>query len=137
MSLFIPLPRLTVLVPSGPVHDLDRMHLYVVLTPPQQMPDGSAALAWVCVRSLYPDSYHEPTCVLQRGDHDFIVRPSWVDYARAAIEHVDFIDKGIRNGQLAQKAPMSPVVFQKVFGGLTTSKRTPRMVKDFCLFASL
>ena len=39
MSLFVPFKRATLLIPSGPVHDSERKHLFVLLTDPIEAPN--------------------------------------------------------------------------------------------------
>lgn len=80
MSLFVPVKRATLLVPSGPEQDPNRKHLFILLTDPQP-PDQSMLL--VGVASIYNDIPHDSTCYLYPGDHPFIRRKSYVYYARA------------------------------------------------------
>jgi len=135
--MFIPLPRLTVLVPSGPVSDPDRKHLYVVLTNPTVHPKEGTCVAWVSMRSVVPNLWYDQSCILNIGDHPFIKHPTWVDYGRAGVFPVDKIERGIHSGILAQKDPLSEMVFRRITGGLCSSSFTPEKVKDFYLFASL
>ena len=76
-----PYRRGTILVPSGPVHDPDKKHLFVVLTDP--CPTAGDVLM-VNVSTIRHG--HDPACKLFAGDHPFIRRDSFVEYVRARIE---------------------------------------------------
>lgn len=135
--MFIPLPKYTILVPSGPDHDPDRKHLFVILTAPCGDANNVLSVAWVSLRSVDPRvPYFDRTCVLNVGDHPFIKHPTWVDYAKARIDPVAAIDRGIRDGKLIPHDPMSPEVFVRIAQGLCLSDETPSGVKAFYWLAN-
>ncbi len=87
MSLFVPYRRATLLIPSGPAHDPDRKHLFIVLTDPAQVLEYTEKYSLlVGVASVQTDLPHDPTCLLDAGDHEFIRHKSYVHYARALTE---------------------------------------------------
>jgi hypothetical protein len=130
------LPRLTVLVPSGPVGDPNRKHLFVVLNAPYCESGGVPSVAMVSFRSLAPDLPYDQTCLLNKGDHPFIKHPTWVDYGKARIEAAAAIERGVRSGILVQHDPLSEAVFRRITAGLCTSPMTPMKVSDFYLAAT-
>ena len=69
MSVFVPYRRATLLIPSGPAHDPDRKHLFIVLTDPTEVLEytGKHSLL-VGVVTLQTDLHHDATCVLYAGD---------------------------------------------------------------------
>lgn len=83
MRLFVPVRRATLTIPSGPVDDPNREHLHVLLTNPM----GAARLVLlVSVSSVRAGLYHDPTCYLYPGDHEFLRHQSHVVYARAQLQ---------------------------------------------------
>ena len=87
MKLFVPYRRATLLVPSGPAHDSDQKHLFIVLTDPAQVLgyDEKHSLL-VGVSTIHQSVAHDPACELFAGDHPFIRHKSYVYYAEARIE---------------------------------------------------
>ena len=77
MKLFVPYRRATLLVPSGPAHDPDQKHLFILLTDPAQVLDytekHSLLVGVTTIRSGIP---HDSACELHSGDHAFIKRRS-------------------------------------------------------------
>lgn len=129
--------RLTVLVPSGPPHDPNRMHLHIVLAGPCEASSGVDHVAWVSVQSVTEDAFHDPTCILDQGDHSFVSKPSWVNYRKSDLVEVDRVQRGIDSGCFIKKEPMNYDVFRRVLAGVYVSKHTPLKVKDFIDFASV
>ena len=101
MRLFLPYRKATLLIPSGPDHDPERHHLFVILTDPQ--PDSNTVLL-VSLSTLRRALPHDATCVIAAGEHPFVRRNSYVFYARARIELVETR----RSGRLQDSLP-SPI----------------------------
>lgn len=53
MSLFVPFKRATLLIPSGPVNDPDRKHLFVLLTDPIEAPGFNGKQVLLVKNKLY------------------------------------------------------------------------------------
>lgn len=128
MKLFVPVRRATLLVPSGPIDDPDRKHLFVLLTDPQP-PDQSTLL--VGVASVYDSIPHDPTCYLYPGDHPFIRRQSYINYARARIEPAPKLVEGVKQGLLIPQGTLDATIFARVCKGLLESSRTTPKIKKF------
>ena len=82
------------LIVSGPAHDPQRKHLYVILT----------------------DSKNDPA-------HAFIKHDSYANYYRAIIEPVDKLRKGVTSGHIVPKGAVSDAAFRNLCKGLFDSKR--------------
>ncbi len=79
MSLFVPFKRATLLIPSGPVNDPDRKHLFVLLTDPIEAPDfNGKQVLLVNIASVPKSLPYDSTCILQPGVHRFIKHESYV-----------------------------------------------------------
>jgi hypothetical protein len=130
MKLFVPYRRATLLVPSGPAHDSERKHLFIILTDPVEVLDytGKHSLL-VGVVSIYPNVAHDPACELHAGDHEFIRHKSYVAYAQARIEPSQKLINGVKKGVLVPKAMLAQEIFARVCKGLVESRFTaPRML---------
>jgi len=131
MKLFLPLKKATILVPSGPVHDKDRKHLFVILANHPTSDTHESSVLLVSVSSIKPEIPYDNACILNPGDHPFIKHNSFVVYARARIENTNAILRGVNDGKLIPQEPMSQPVFDRICAGLTVSIHTPRNIRDF------
>lgn len=128
MRLWFPARRATLLVPSGPVHDSERKHLFVLLTDPFDV-EGIASVLMVSLSSRYPGLPYDPACLLYPGDHPFFTRESYVVYAKARIEPSEKLQRGVERGALTPKDIMDAGIFARISQGLETSRLTaPRML---------
>lgn len=132
MTLFIPAKRATVLIPSGPDHDPDRMHLFILLTDPVT---EEQLVLFVSISSVREDGWHDSTCILCPGDHPFVVRDSWVDYRTAQIEPAQKILNGVNQGLFVPKGTVEHEVFLRVCEGLMYSDHVKPRVRQFYLEA--
>ena len=131
MSLFLPLKRATLLVPSGVVGDPDRKHLFVLLTDPADDGAGEISVLMVSLSSLRPGVPHDASCILYSGDHSFVKRQSYVVYQKARIEAVDKILRGVKDGKLIPHDPMESGIQARICKGLEESRLTPAKVLKF------
>ena len=123
MKLFVPYRRATLLVPSGPAHDPDQKHLFIILTDPAQVRDYDAKHSLlVGVSTIYEGIPHDPACELYAGDHPFIRNKSYVYYAEARIEASQKLVDGVKRGLLSPKGMLAEEIFARVCHGLTQSR---------------
>lgn len=127
MTLFYPLARTTVLIPSGPIGDEDRKHLFIILT----SPNADKLVLRVNITTVYEGVFYDPACVLHAGDHEFIVKKSWVKYSAATIQDANDLIQGVKSGVLVPREAMREGVFALVCNGLAASRFTPPAVKAF------
>ena len=119
---FVPNAKGTLLIPSGPPHDPDRLHLHVILT--EACPEGMHLVG--SISSIRDGQFHDPTCVIEAEEHRFINRPSYVLYRRTTT---------IRGGHMAicvdgwlfkPDDPVSDDLYQRICAGIADSRFTPR-----------
>jgi len=132
MSLFVPFRRATLLVPSGPVNDPDRKHLFVLLTDPIEAPDfeGKQVLM-VNIASVPNGLPYDATCIIQPAEHRFIKHESYVFYAKARIEAADKLLRGVKSGQLTAHDLMGHALVQRISDGLQKSPHTTPKIWHF------
>ena len=133
MSLFLPLKRATLLIPSGPDNDLDRKHLFILLTDPQDDGSGTKEVLLVSLSTIRANIPHDATCVLYPGDHPFVKHESFVVYQRSRIEDANKVLKGVKDGKLIPQDPMDSSVFARICQGLENSRLTPARILKFYL----
>ena len=115
----------TLLIPSGPSNDPERMHLHVVCTDP--CPDGKQLLLPIC-------SYVSPcdlTCVLEAHEHTWLKKKSYVLYAKAEIVSCAAINLGIQEKKFIPKDDCNGQTFLKIKNGICNSKHTTLKVRLF------
>jgi len=136
----------TILVPSGPAHDPDRLHLHIMLNDPVRVEspiiysnvhnhaDDFVQIVSISSCKDYVEIDH--TCLLKQGDHDFITHPSFVSYAFTKIRSVAEISAGIEAEKYHVRGPMNQAVFDSIHAGVGISDDTPiKMVRfwnDYC-----
>jgi len=132
MSVFVPYRRATLLIPSGPAHDPDRKHLFIILTDPAQILEYTEKQSLlVGVSSIQPELPHDPTCLLYSGDHEFIRHKSYIHYAQARIQSSQGILNGVKKRVLVPKDLLVDEIFARVCKGLVESRFTPRKIALF------
>ena len=136
MSVFTPLRRATLLIPSGPESDKDRKHLFILLNDPHDDESGKACVLMVSLSTVRQGVPHDPACILYAGDHAFVKHDSYVVYQKARIEEADKVLRGVKNGQLVPQAPMDGALFARICKGLEESRLTPARLLNFYLKAT-
>jgi hypothetical protein len=137
VSLFLPLRRASILIPSGPEGDQERKHLFILLTDPyKNINMDDSWILMVSLSTIRTGVPHDPTCILYVGDHPFIKHESYVFYQKARLENADKILRGIKSGQLIPQDPIDRSVFARVCKGLQESRLTPPKYLDFYLKAT-
>ena len=119
--------RDTLLIPSGPANDPDRMHLHGVLT---EKCENSCHFV-VCIESIIDGAYHDDTCEVEPGEHEFIKKKSYVNYRRAQVCKADRLKKMVDGWVYRPKEPLSQQLWERMCQGIEKSKFTPRGMKDY------
>lgn len=63
--------------------------------------------------------------------HEFIKKPSFIDYSKARIEPAISLSNGVNQGVLIPRGTIERTLFNKILSGVLVSKRTPRKCKTF------
>ena len=130
--LFVPYRRATLLVPSGPAHDPDQKHLFILLTDPAQILGyENKHSVLVGVTTIHTGIPHDPACELYPGDHPFIKRKSCIFYAQARIEPSQKLIDGVKRGVFSAQGMLAEEIFARVYHGLTQSRSTTHKVLAF------
>ena len=117
--MFFVTRRATLLIPSGPDHDPDRLHLHVVLNNPEK---PSREVLLVCVTSANVGAAPDPACLISAGEHKFVSHDSCVAYRFAAIVSADAIEQRVKEGLFKPHQIVSTELFERIVDGVFSSK---------------
>jgi hypothetical protein len=132
MTVFVPVRRATLLIPSGPAHDHARKHLFIILTDPVINPENQQpSVLLTSLSTLDLSLPHDPTCILQPGDHPFITRDSYVSYRSSQIREEAKLINGVQSGVFVAKDLMDFAIIEKICAGLDVSRQTPIKANRF------
>ena len=130
MSIFVPYPRATILIPSGPTSDPERHHLFIIINDPVPH-TGEGEVLLVSVSTVKTQIYYDKTCLLSAGSHEFIKKDSFIDYGEARVETAQKLIDGVLQGKFIPKQPMDDEPFQRVKAGLSSSPHIKKKIKRF------
>jgi hypothetical protein len=116
----------TLLIPSGPSHNPNKMHLHVVCTDPCS--NGNQLIVCICT---WTSDLCDDACILQPGEHRFLTRKSYVLYRKSRIESAAALDNGIAIGLFRSEPQMNAQSFLRIKNGICRSKQTPRKMKTY------
>jgi len=132
MTVFVPVRRATLLIPSGPAHDHDRKHLFIVLTDPVINPENQLSSVLLTSLSTFnPSLPHDATCILHPGDHPFITRNSFISYSTSRILEEAKLINGVTSGVFVARELMDTGIVERICAGLSVSQQTPVKINRF------
>lgn len=112
----------TLLIPSGTTHDPDKKHLFVICA----LNNDQALLATV---STWANDLCDSACILEAGDHPFLLAQSYILYRKCRIEKCETLSKGVESGILIPRQSFGDDVFSRICEGLQKSKQIPWKLK--------
>lgn len=137
MSLFLPMRRATLLIPSGTVSDPNKKHLFILLTDPVDNAEtGTKDVLMVSVSTFRQGMPHDPTCKLYPGDHPFIKWESFVSYRTARIEPAQKVQNGVTQGVFIPQGTIDGAILARICQGLLDSRQAPPKMQTFYLRAT-
>ena len=114
----------TLLIPSGPAHNLDLKHLHVVCTDPDA--NGNQIIVSI---TTWRNEQCDDTCIMDAYMHPFLTHKSYVLYSRARIEASSVLEKGLAQNVFEARQAMNRQAFFRIRNGICRSPFTPRKVK--------
>lgn len=113
------------LIPSGPSGN----HFYVVLNNPSDF-DGYPLQSCIscCVCTIRSGPYDE-TCVVEPGEHKFIIATSYVAYRYSRIDASAHLRKLVKAQTAFPQEPVGSLLLARIRDGLKASKQTPNYIK--------
>ena len=105
-------------------------HRHIVITEPDEL-NGVVTVTLSSMRLLTSGSYgpHENTCIVRRGEHEFITRQSYVRFDLTQFRDLGRLEHDLGNGYIEMHEPASGELLDRLLAGVMTSKRTPQDIK--------
>jgi hypothetical protein len=126
----------TLLVPSGPAHDPDRLHLHITLTDSlQDASDGKSKVVLASVCSVPAEGPFDATCIIVSGEHAFISRKSYVYYAFATVYSIEALAKRCAEGTCQRQDPVTESLLARILKGSLDSPHTKQRIRGLCRVA--
>lgn len=122
-----PFKKGSLLIPSGPAR-----HLYIICNDPVFYPEkGKECILAVNITSIQPNVYHDDTCILNHGEHNFIHHPSFVFYKKADIFGAERIVQNLADGTISIHDDFNDAVFEKILTGFQQSNDVKWKIRSF------
>jgi len=96
-------------------------HLFVIVLEPQ----GETKLTIIVNIETLHNKKQDQTTILESGDHDFILRTSYVNYRRSKIKSIDELENLLKNRDAKKYPPFREDVFNRICAGILKSRFTP------------
>ena len=98
-------------------NDSDR-HLWVVLSDPRKNPEKV-----LLVNMTTNSPRKEQACVLQRGDHPWILHETCVNYGDAVVTSDRLLEEAKATAAITCKVPLERSVIERILAGAASSAR--------------
>ena len=117
---------LCLFVPSGPQGE----HLFTIICGPKNIASATRP-EWLSasICSVKPGVPSDESCVLEVGDHPFLVRQSYVSYSQLRVDFEDDLKQKIASGYFHLTNNASPSLLANMLGGMAVSRRVPRHIR--------
>ncbi len=125
-SAFRPLRRMALWIPNtGPKHDLERGHLFVILTNP--CPAG------FCLLVPFSTAHDrcDRTCLVGAGDHPFLKHKSFAFYAQLNTYSADDLVARVASGRIEYQGLLDEKVFALASAGVLQSQHAPLKFQQY------
>lgn len=129
--MFLPWPKATVLVASGPANDPDRKHLFVLLT--HGLGEEEEVLM-LSLSTLNPSIRCDDSCVIEPGEHPFVSRRSYVRYDKPRLVRKAAILRAVETGVFFPHQSVSDALYARICEGLLRSPFAAPATKAFLLW---
>lgn len=123
---YVPLKKGTIIIVSGTHHDPGREHLFIICTD-------------VCVKGFhvivpltsYVNDLCDGTCIVERGEHPFVRKKSYILYRKAEVREASVLIAGVAAKIMRPHDDMNAQTFLRIRNGICRSIHTPRKVKKY------
>lgn len=85
----------------------------------------------VPITSVVPSRFHDPTCEIHPGQHQFIAHDSYIEYRLITQRHHQNIETCADSLIFVPKPDVIDALFQAIIGGIDASPFTPRWAKKY------
>lgn len=99
-------------------------HLFVIVLDPEEYTKNTIIIPV----DSYTSDKQDSTTILNPGDHEFVKHKSFLNYNRARIRTMTFIEQMIKDGKAKTKPSMRSDILERITAGLRKSEHTPQEV---------
>ena len=121
------LPGTTILIPSGPISDPTKRHLFVVVARREGPPKQVLIVSISSIGNTYTDS----TVVFEEGAHRFIQHQSYVRYTDARVMTEVSLMRGIENRTFSLHDDCEAGFLSRVIDGFSQSPAAKPFAVEF------
>jgi len=107
-----------------------KAHLFVVILDAELESDKTIL---VPMSTILDAGWYDCTTVLKDGDHEFVSKPTFIDYREANIKTKSWMDKNGRK----DLSPVSPDLLQIIADGIKKSEHVPNDVYEHYIYRNL
>lgn len=107
-----------------------KSHLFVVILD-AKLDDDITIL--IPMDSIPERGWYDRTTILKRGDHDFVTKPTYMNYNEGIYRSKSWIDS---NGK-KREPPVSSEILQRISLGIKKSEHVPSDVYEIYIFRNL
>jgi len=100
-------------------------HLYIIISDPQLMPDQVVVVNLTGYRE---NILKDGSCVLERGEHSFITKKSYVYYRQAKCAKLNNLQNLLKLGGIEKLEDVSSEMLTRIQQGAANSQFTPNEV---------
>lgn len=129
--MWLPWPKATLLVTSGPAHDPERKHLFILLTHGLGEEDE---VLMVSLQSIVDQLQQDDSCVVEPGEHLFVRHGSFVRYDKCRKVAANKLVQAVGNGTMIPHDQVSDALFERICSGLKLSTHTPPWAKTLLMW---
>ena len=124
---YIPKRGHALLIPSGTASSPDQKHLFVVIT---ERCSANRHLL-VNVTTIKDGVHFDPACIIEIGEHDFIMARSYVVYRLARTDHTDHLSRMVDGWTFHRKNDVSETLLTRICDGVLNSEFIRRSDRDY------
>lgn len=127
MNFQLPYRKGTILIPSGPCR-----HLHIVCNDPVYYPrKNTDCVLLVNISSIDPLVPYDPACLINAGEHPFVIRQSYVYYKKADLFGAMRVAQNIATGDFSVHQDISDALQNRIIAGFFVSDNVTPKIRQF------
>lgn len=127
MSFQHPYRKGTILIPSGPCR-----HLHIVCNDPVYYArKNTDCVLLVNISTVDPPIPFDPTCLINPGEHPFVIKQSYVYYRKADIFGATRVAQNIALGEFSVHQDISEALQIRILAGFFASDDVKPLIRQF------
>ncbi len=104
-------------------------HLHCIITDSSEHKEKGKCLFVHMISYNEGNPYSDRSCILNKGDHPFITRPTCINYAAATEIDLENLEFAVSRCLCEENAPLSLEILERIREGARLSDHLPRKYK--------